>query len=87
LRVWIGIPLIPGKNDSEKNLRDIAGFAKNIQNVEKISLLPYNAAAGEKYACIGQHYELEQVDPYSKEEEAKFLVIFSSFDVEVDLGR
>jgi pyruvate formate lyase activating enzyme len=80
--IWIRIPLIPGYNDSMENLRNIADFAKRLQSVEKISLLPYNTAAGARYHCIGQHYGLENLSPHSKHEEAEFLELFSSVGAE-----
>ena len=85
--IWIRIPLIPGQNDSEENLRNIAGFVKKLQGVEKVSLLHYNVAAGAKYPSIGQHYDLEHVCAYDKDKENKFINFFSSLNVNVEVGR
>ncbi len=85
--IWIRIPLIPGCNDSMDNLRNTAVFVKKLRNVGKISLLPFNSAAGAKYPCIGQHYGLEGVNLYSNDNENEFLDPFLSLDVEVTLGR
>jgi pyruvate formate lyase activating enzyme len=51
----IRTPLIPGITDTDKNLSAIAALIGDSQ-WEK---LPYNAAAGAKYASVGMKYELE----------------------------
>ena len=40
-RLWVRVPLIPGYNDSEENLKATARFAKEI-GAAKVSLLPYH---------------------------------------------
>jgi len=85
--IWVRVPLIPGYNDSVENLMRIAEFSKTLTNVEQISLLPYNGAAGAKYSFIGRTYGLEDLDEYTKQEKADFLKLFSSMGVEVEVGR
>lgn len=85
--IWIRVPLIPGYNDSLENLRHIAKFVKRLSNVEKVSLLPYNSAAGAKYGFIGKNYGLEYVKENTREEELSFLDIFSSSGLKVEIGR
>lgn len=48
-------PLIPTVTDTKENLTAIAEFLKE-QGVNKIELLPYNKAAGGKYAAIGKTF-------------------------------
>lgn len=48
-------PLIPTVTDTKENLTAIAKFLKD-QGVNKIELLPYNKAAGGKYAAIGKTF-------------------------------
>lgn len=85
--VWIRIPLISGLTDSEDNLIEIANFISSLKNVEKVSLLPYNRAAGAKYTFIGRKYELEHLAISSKLEEKSLLGIFSFLDTKVEVGR
>ncbi len=65
--VWIRIPIVPGYTDSEENVKQIANLVKTFHNIQKVSLLPYNLAAGAKYQSIGQTYTLEQLEPCPKE--------------------
>jgi pyruvate formate lyase activating enzyme len=86
-RVWVRVPLIPGYNDSIENLRQVAEFTRALTSVEKISLLPYNGAAGVKYSFIGRKYGLEHLDRHTKLEKTDFMNLFSSVGLEVEIGR
>jgi len=48
-------PLIPGVTDTGENLRAIAVLLK-AHGVSRIELLPYNKAAGGKYAAVGRTF-------------------------------
>lgn len=48
-------PLIPRVTDTEENLAAIAAFLRE-NGVGRIELLPYNRAAGGKYAAVGRTY-------------------------------
>jgi pyruvate formate lyase activating enzyme len=85
--IWIRIQLIPGHNDSEDNLRGIAEFIRPLKGVRKVSLLPYNPAAGVKYEFIGKNYALEDLTPHSEERAEGFARIFSRLGIRVELGR
>lgn len=50
------VPLIPGVTDTEKNLTAVADFLSSL-GVETVELLPYNRAAGAKYAPLLRTYE------------------------------
>ena len=84
--IWIRIPLIPGHNDSKENLGRIAEMARRLTAVKKISILPYNSAAGAKYRLIGRDYGLEGLD-YSNGREPEILRIFSFTNIKVEIGR
>lgn len=51
------IPLIPGVTDSAKNLEGLADLANGLSRLEGIDFLPYNRAAGGKYAACGRGYD------------------------------
>jgi pyruvate formate lyase activating enzyme len=59
--VWVRVPVIPGFNDSEKEIQSIAAFVKNLPRVpEKICLLPFHKFAGGKYQALGKKYAFDQ---------------------------
>lgn len=59
----IRIPVIPGFNDTEQEIRDIARFVKEIGHVRRIHLLPYHRLGQDKYAGLGRTYLMGDVEP------------------------
>ena len=64
----------------------IAELARHLTSVTKISILPYNSAAGANYRLIGRDYGLEGLD-YSKEREQDILRIFATTKIKVEIER
>jgi pyruvate formate lyase activating enzyme len=52
----IRVPLIPGVTDTQENLSGIARHVAGMRGLERVDLLPYNKAAGAKYAACGMNY-------------------------------
>jgi pyruvate formate lyase activating enzyme len=64
----IRVPLVPGITDTNANLRAIAGIAGSLPGLVRVDLLPYNRAAGGKYAALGMQFrpswnEAQPVNP------------------------
>lgn len=57
VRTWLRVPLIPGFNDSEDNIRRVAEFGNEI-GVEQVSLLPYHEWGTPSYERLGREYPL-----------------------------
>ena len=55
----IRVPLIPTVNDTEENMEATAALLEGAVNLEKVELLPYNRAAGAKYAGVGRAYHVD----------------------------
>ncbi len=55
----IRIPLVPGVTDTDGNLAAIAEIAHALPSLSGIELLPYNRAAGGKYAACGMEFTPE----------------------------
>ena len=55
----IRVPLVPGVTDTEANLRAIARCARELPGRPRVELLPYNMAAGGKYAACGLEWRPE----------------------------
>ena len=51
------IPLIPGVTDTAANFAAVAELLKGSVNLREVQLLPYNFAAGAKYALVGREYK------------------------------
>jgi pyruvate formate lyase activating enzyme len=52
----IRVPLIPGLTDTDENLAEIARTVSGLPGLLSVELLPYNAAAGAKYAYAGMKF-------------------------------
>ena len=63
----IRVPTIPGFNDTEEEIRDIARFAASLPGVEEIHLLPYHRLGYDKYVGLGREYGMGDVPPPTKE--------------------
>jgi pyruvate formate lyase activating enzyme len=56
--VRVRVPVVPGVNDDDENLSDIATFAAT-HGVKTIERLPYHTAGAAKYARLGRRYRLD----------------------------
>ena len=57
--IWIRIPVIPGYNDSDQNIDQLANIVGELGSVERITGLPFNSAAGARYGTVGQQFGLD----------------------------
>ena len=50
------VPLVPGVTDTNENLTAIAAAVASQPTLVRVELLPYNRAAGGKYAACGRTF-------------------------------
>jgi pyruvate formate lyase activating enzyme len=55
----VRVPIIPGQNDDEKDLRAVAHFLSGLPGLMRVELLPYNRMAQAKYSRLGLDYPLK----------------------------
>ena len=48
------MPLIPGANDADSDLRAAAELLCRLDNITRLRLLPYHALARSKYEAVGR---------------------------------
>lgn len=70
----IRVPVIPGFNDTEQEIREIAGFAAKLKSVKKIHLLPYHRLGQDKYDGLNREYLMRDVLPPSAAQMEKLLL-------------
>ncbi len=56
VRLIIRLPLVPGLNDDETNVRQTAAFARSLPGVSEIDVLPFHRMGEPKYARLGRIY-------------------------------
>lgn len=66
-RVWIRFVLVPGLTDARENLEAVADIAAGWPNVERVEVLPFHQMARDKWDSLGMDYQLDDVEPPSKE--------------------
>ena len=65
------LPVIPGLNASEENIRETARFIADI-GLDVLNLLPFHRLGESKYRQLGRTYALENQKPPTDEEMLRF---------------
>ena len=73
--VWVRVPVIPGVNDNEDEMRKIRAFFDMNGYPEKVEILPYHAMGEHKYEALGKHTEKFDVPDKEKIEKLKNIVV------------
>jgi len=85
-RTWLRLPLIPGYNDSDDNLRETARFGLEI-GAEKVSLLPYHVWGKAKYARLGRPYPAENTPVPTDEIVDRHRQLIEAIGLKATVGR
>ena len=84
--ILIRFPVIPGCNDSEKNVRETGQFISDI-GLKEVSILPYHRMGMGKYAKLGREYPLEgEIQSLSESDVEGIRSIFSRHGLECTVG-
>ncbi|UJF18713.1 pyruvate formate lyase 1-activating protein [Vibrio sp. SS-MA-C1-2] len=78
-KTWIRYVIVPGFTDDEASARELGEFIKDMDNVEKIEMLPYHKLGAHKWEALGYDYPLDGVNPPSKETMEKIKSILSEY--------
>ena len=66
-RTWLRTVIVPGINDTEEMIYKYREFLRNLKNIEKVELLPYETLGVMKYEKLKIDYPLKGVKPMDKE--------------------
>jgi len=83
--IVIRIPLIPGCNDSEANIKAIAEFVTGIK-VVRVDIVPFHQLGSKKYERLGLIYKLGEAKPYQEDEIQVFKDTLQSYGIEVSIA-
>jgi pyruvate formate lyase activating enzyme len=84
--VTVRVPLIPGVNDDEGNIRAVAQFVADLGTVPSIHLLPFHAGASGKYHALGMTYALEGMRSPTQERLQSLAALITAYGVAVHIG-
>ena len=84
----IRIPIIPGKNDSEENMRLTAEFIKKLKVVERLEILPYHNLGEIKYTRIPDlgEYPMTGVKMLTKMDLVPLQGIIQEYGISCNIG-
>ena len=77
MQLIIRVPVIPGFNETEEEIRQIAEFTQSLGTVHELHLLPYHRLGQDKYEKLGRNYELKGIEPLAEEYMQKLLHVVS----------
>ena len=66
--MWIRHVLVPGVTDDEDQLTGLKAFIDTLSTVERVEILPYHTLGVFKWKELGIPYQLENVEPPTKED-------------------
>lgn len=61
LGIIVRMPVVPGLNDNDGNLRSLGEFCLNLNKLKEIQLLPYHRLGIETYRTLSRPYALEDI--------------------------
>ena len=79
----IRIPVVPGINDDEQNIRATASLVKAVRSVTCVTLLPFHRLGKSKYARIGGSYGLTDLEPPGPDRMQQVAALLRSFGLKV----
>jgi len=71
--VVVRIPVIPGFNHSEREIRDMVDKVSCFKGISELHFLPYHSFGVEKYKMLGMQYEFDQGAQILEEELLPYL--------------
>lgn len=85
--IWIRTPIIPTYNDSDTNIQALGEFAKGLNNLKQLTLLPYHPIAKTKYENLGREYLMdESVQTPSYDDLKQIATQLEKFSIPVVIG-
>ena len=67
-------------------IEEIAKFARSLENVKEMHLLPYHRIGSDKYAGLGRKYEMAHISTPPKEQMAKLFKIVENQGLKCQIG-
>jgi len=84
--VVVRLPLIPGVNDHEENIRQIGAFVASLGGVAQIDVLPYHDTGLAKYDRLGKAYRLHGVARPTPDRVAEVVAMLRGYVAAVAAG-
>ena len=66
-KIWLRYVLVPALTDDQNDIQQLANFAAELGNVERVDVLPFHQMGRYKWKKLGIDYELDEVNPPTNE--------------------
>lgn len=83
--IVVHLPLIPGFNDDEENIRETARYIRSLKQINHVDLLPFNYLAAGKYNGLGLDWEYGKAERQSDEHLAGLRTIIEEYGLEANV--
>ncbi|MGB9663149.1 MAG: glycyl-radical enzyme activating protein [Moorellaceae bacterium] len=83
--IIVRLPLIPGYNDAEENLRATAELLAQLRCVERVDLMPYHEYGKVKYEQLGREYKVN-ARPMPRDRQEELKDFFARYGLNVQIG-
>ncbi len=83
--VRVRMPLIPGVNDDEANVRATGAFVASLPTLHTMDILPYHRIGADKHERLGRAYRLPETEPPSDARVASAVRILESYELDVTI--
>jgi pyruvate formate lyase activating enzyme len=84
--VWLRVPVVPGLNDAEDDLRRVARLASEHPSVRRVSLLPYHRTGTRKLSRLGRDDVLAGLTSPTDERMQELAALFAGTGRETKIG-
>jgi len=85
--IYLRVPIIPGLNDDEENLKATARLARQLgDSVVQVHVLAYHSLGANKYGRLGREYPLSDTDSPSDEDMQNVRRLFESYGLRTQIG-
>ena len=84
--IVIRIPIVPGLNDDDESIRQLAEFIAALPRRHPIDLLPYHHIAVDKYLRLGRPYRLFEIRRPDTDRLNEIALRLQQFDLPITIG-
>jgi len=76
-KVWVRFVLVPGLTDSEENIDAVARIIEQLDNIERVDILPFHQMGAFKWEQMDLAYKLKDTPPADEKDVERAREIFS----------
>lgn len=85
MKVTVRVPMIPGINDTDEELKEIAEMVVKTLKEPRVNLLPYHRYGEGKYDMLNREYDLSNLTRQTDEKLERAKQIFTSLGIETEV--